>query len=586
MKKEYTISLIFIIIWAFWAFLVPSFILNLEATSFFQFGSRYLNLYINKIGGWSEYLSYFLLQLYKYSLVGALIQTLLLVLMFFSVHGIARKCGAKQNSTLLSSIAVLVLFALQHNPNLLFSDILMIVLTNTCVWLAISINRPIVRFVSLAILSPLFLALLGGTGTLVFYVCVSLFVYSREKGLKTLIWCVVWIALALGLPYLWQESVDLFNMGDIYLLHDDSKIAVLCCYGFSIFSIALGYLVSKVGALQRTDFFWKEMIAVVVLLFGAILYFPDRENEGYLTMQQAAIDDDWDRVLEIGDTIKVPNREETFFINLALARKGVLAEKLFYYNNTWGIGGVYLPHNYDYTTNIVNGEFYRMIDVPNEAIHLIYQSSVASHQGMDFRTLRRLIELNILKGDEAVAHKYLSILENTLCNKKWCSKQRENLLNPSENRRVLPSSEKDFFVGSRPFVLDMASMVDQGVTTSREYMLSYLLLDKKLGQFCNLLVATYKSTDKLPLAYQEAVLLALNADPNSIKINYKIDLDVQKRFQSYNEIVKKIKNIKGISSLQVQEMTKEYINSCWYYFNVVEPIKIDLRGTVIPEGYM
>lgn len=74
-------------------------------------------------------------------------------------------------------------------------------------------------------------------------------------------------------------------------------------------------------------------------------------------------------------------REELYFVSLALAMRGELGEKLFEYP-VWGSGCLYLPRDLDYKNSILGAELYYRLKVPNEAIHWTFQASVASPLGM------------------------------------------------------------------------------------------------------------------------------------------------------------------------------------------------------------
>ncbi|MEI3155456.1 MAG: DUF6057 family protein [Odoribacter sp.] len=69
----------------------------------------------------------------------------------------------------------------------------------------------------------------------------------------------------------------------------------------------------------------------------------------------------------------------------------------------WGSGCLYLPRDLDYKNSILGAELYYRLKVPNEAIYCTFQASVISPLGMDFRVLKRLIDLNIQKRDLPVA---------------------------------------------------------------------------------------------------------------------------------------------------------------------------------------
>lgn len=118
----------------------------------------------------------------------------------------------------------------------------------------------------------------------------------------------------------------------------------------------------------------------------------------------------------------------------------------------WGSGCLYLPRDLDYKNSILGAELYYRLKVPNEAIHWTFQASVASPLGMDFRVLKRLIDLNIQKRDLPVARKYLSILEKANCYTSWCRSRRKMLHDPDTDF-VESQEEHDFFIWRPSFFI-------------------------------------------------------------------------------------------------------------------------------------
>ena len=72
-------------------------------------------------------------------------------------------------------------------------------------------------------------------------------------------------------------------------------------------------------------------------------------------MDQAVEAGDWGKVLGIAGQLDRFNREELYFISLALAMQGELGERLFEYP-VWGSGCLYLPRDLNYKNSILGGE--------------------------------------------------------------------------------------------------------------------------------------------------------------------------------------------------------------------------------------
>ena len=575
MKKENIIWLLFPIIWVFWSFFMQGHISYQEETNFFQCGSIYWEKFALKPGGWSEYLGHFLLQFYQWTWLGALIQTLLLAGFFTLTRGILRKLGVFSNILLFSSLPFLLIFSLQTDLQVILGEVLKMFFLFFFIWGYLHLPHSLVRYSCFTLISPLVFIILGGGGTIAFYTSVSIYEIWRNKGTIRNRFLLLWLILITIQPFIWQRWIYTISIEEIYATFFARKYLIWLVYASFLALLWLSWLRRKKQ--NSKDLFWKELLLVSLIFAGCIYYFPNRAVERFLCMQQATTVGNWEEVLDLAKQTDKYSREEIYLINLALSGQGELGDQLFDYNSEWGTGGLYLAREIDYQTNALGGEFYYRLKIPNEAIHWIFQASVASPQGMNFRSLKRLIELNILKRDTPLANKYLAILENTIGYKTWCSKKRKELSNPS-TEQILPTTKQDFFIGSRPFISDLARVLDAGKSKEMtlDYILSYLLLSKDLTKFCQLLDMFYKSNrDSIPQAYQEAILVAMSTNKNALKNKYTIDPKTSNRFATYNAIFQTTSN-----KQQAKELMKSFKNTWWYYNHFVEQIKIDPKGNM------
>lgn len=98
--------------------------------------------------------------------------------------------------------------------------------------------------------------------------------------------------------------------------------------------------------------------------------------------------------------------------------------------------------------------------------------------------------------------------------------------------------------------------------TTQDYLLCYLLLDKKLKTFEKKLQEFYPvETDSiLPRAYKEAVVYINNVYGDNLK--YAIDEDTQNRFEQYKQRKTEIANSVARGNL----LRREFSNTFWWYY--------------------
>lgn len=580
MKRENLIWILFAGIWGFWYFLMKGTLTYWGETAFFQYGSLYWSGFANRPGGWTDYLANFLLQLYQWVGTGALVQTLIVAAIFGLCRGINKTIGWVKPGIWVSAIPFTLVFLLQAGQQMTLADSLRVLFLFLFIWGYVQCVSVKWRYVLFTLLFPLFFLMLGKEGVFVLYA--NFVLYEIVKPGNRYRWgiMVLWAGLVLIVPVIWRNWIAIMPGQDLFVARGRQGYGWWVIYGYLVCLWGIGKI--KLGGWRGKSRIAAEM-AIVVLVCGIGAYrFSHSLAEDRFRMEQAAEAGRWEEVLRLGRKMPEPTREDLYLLTLALANRGELGEHLFDYP-VWGIGCLYLPKELHYRTSVLGGELYYRLKIPNEALHWTFQAAVAAPQGMDFRTLKRLIELNVMKRDTLLADKYLSILENTMGYEAWCKEKRTELREPAA-QAVLPDGAQDFFIGGRPFLSDMARVLDAG--KSREMVLDYLLcgllLNKDLGKFCQLFTGFYETGGKrIPKVYQEALLVAMTIDNQAvIQKDYLVDPEVNKKFLDYSALYRTY----GKNKQQAQTLMKEFKNTWWYYFHFAEPRTMDLQGHMLDGG--
>lgn len=581
MKKEFIIGVLFLVVWGFWFFGMRGHIGYWGETDFFQCGTEYWSRFVTQPGGWTTYLSNFLRQFYQWTFPGALIQTFTVVLLYLVARRIISGLGITRGRLLLACLPWVLVFILQVKGEIHLDESLKILTFFLLISGYLSLKQPGWRYGIFTLFLPLVLLLLGTEGMMALYL--NLVVYEFWQGKQKGRWAMagIWLLGIIIVPVMWRRWIYPMPAEHVFPLVTSGDYLKYLIYGYMLFlwiAVRISRLVPKDRHFVKME--WALLLAGIV----AGTYFAYRPSaERYKRMEQAAAAGEWEKVLELGEAVN-PGREEIFLINLALANRGELGEKLFDYPADWGIGGLYMPRENTYAVSVLGSELYYALKIPNEAIHWTFQAAVASPQGMDFRTLKRLVELNILKRDSLLTDKYLTILENTTGYGHWCRKQRLAWADPSAER-VLPVDSVDFFIGGRPFVSDMARVLDAGRSKEMvsDYLLCGLLLQKDLSKFSRLIRMIYPSNQSdIPRIYQEAILVAITVgDEHLAAKNYQLDPDIRQKFQEYNDLYR----ICQKNKLEARQLMKEFRHTWWYYFHFTTPYPMDQQGHAVPIVY-
>lgn len=581
-KKENIVYLLFPLIYLFYFIGMKGHIGFWYGTDWFMANGDYMRRFLLKPGGWSEYSGNFLLLFYKWRWAGAAILTLIPLAVFVLSRKITGKLGIPGNWLLPAVIPVLPVVGLQCYMGVGLGEVLRILFFYLALWGYIAISGPKTRGITFSLLFPLFYLLLSSGGCIFLYAAFFLYELLYSKGRARYGYGVLWVFLLIVYPFLWQRWMWIMPSEDLYLLSRISGNAasnmIWLLYGTGLLWIGLAYWGKRILKKGKRVFYLCELAVIVAGCVFGVNYCYQKNTEYFLRMDLAAERGDWEEVLNVAEHSEQWSREGFFYVSLALANRGELGEKLFRYP-VWGIGCLYLPRSLDYHISVVGSEFYYRLKVPNEAMHWTLQASIASPMGINFRTLKRLVDINIQKGDNRLADKYLAIMENTVVHEAWI-RNRRALMQAAQTERVLPNDKIDFFIGGRPFLSDMARVLDAGRSPEMtlDYILCGLLLNKDLSKFCQLFSHFYRKADgqKLPKAYEEAILTSL-AMGNPDLSESLVGAERRKAFADYNALLRHT----GKNKKEAAEMMKGFKDTWWYYYHFIEPKDMDMKGNLM-----
>lgn len=583
MKKDNYIWFLLPLLWCFWYWAMKGHIGYWEETNFFQKGIGYWNGFACRPGGWSDYLGHFLVQWYQWTWAGALIITLLTGGIYMLTRGIVREMELKRYSRVLSVIPVALVCILAGNEITNLGDLLKVFFFFLLFWCYLKARNWYCGRIWFTMAYFLIFFLIGGGGAVVLYVSMAFREWvSREDG-KPWIWMGGWVLLVTVFPLFWKNWGYVMPAEDIYRLSGPVKFLLWGLYGYGLLLLVLSRMKFLKQEKRKKFSYYAEFAVVWIVCLGGFYYAYSEKSEYFFRMEQAAERGQWDQVLQLAQQTGKDERETMYLVCLALAGKGELGEHLFEYP-VWGLGCLYFPRETDYKTSALGGELYYRLKIPNEAIHWTFQASVDTPQGMNFRTLRRLIEVNLLKRDSLLADKYLTILENTVGYGSWCQEKRMELSDP-QSEYVSADSIHDFFIGGRPFLSDLARVLDAGwdKNMTLDYILCGLLLNKDLGKFCRIFDFFYPVKEKrISRAYQEALMVAMTVGNRDVTgKSYPFDPEVTRRFEDYNALYRTVAKNKE----QAREIMKDFKDTWWYYFHFTEPKLMDEKGHVMNINY-
>ena len=497
------------VLFIFWALFYRSHILFVEQLSFFHYTSAFWKQFAFQPGGWAVYCGNFLAQFYIYCWAGALIQTLLALLLLLISENILKKTGVRGDWLLTGLIPALLLAALQLNRHFTTGDALVFITPFALALAYMNFSNVWARRLgyTLAIV-PIYL-FSGAIPTLCLFTACMFYelLYAKDKLRFS---TPLWIIAVILLPFLWQS---------VYLTPN------------------------------------KDLFKIPYREYNLFSKMYNRVEEQKFAMSIAASQDKWDDVLKISARVKTPDNHTAFFTNLALSMKGELPQKMFHYQQTDEKGLFLLRVDEWEEFHLRYGaEFFYRIGILNEAIRWIFDANILRAEGMDYHTLTKLAVWNKENGYDRVAAKYFDIMEGTMMYRKWAKDKRKE----PNRQNIIYKNANEFYVGGPLLISELVQHYENNPqnTMIPDYLLCYMLLQNDIDRFLALFnILYYNLSIRIPQAYQEALLSAANMRKIDLR-NYPIDREHEIRFREF---------IEYSSSGDKNILKKRFSDTWWYY---------------------
>ena len=160
---------------------------------------------------------------------------------------------------------------------------------------------------------------------------------------------------------------------------------------------------------------------VVAIMVSVVWKNANFKAEKVMQYDFMARHQQWNRILETANAEKPNNQIGVTVQNLALAMHGMLADRLFEYNQN-GIAGLLPDVKEDATSPLPTAEAFYQLGMINVAQRTVFEAQEAI---LDFqksgRCYKRLAQTNLINGSYEVARKYLTALQKTLFYRDWAN---------------------------------------------------------------------------------------------------------------------------------------------------------------------
>lgn len=521
-----------------------------EQLKTFVYDSLVITDTLSRPGGLAQLLADYIVQ-FMHNPTMACIVT---VFVFLIIAGLTSLLLRKRTGNwLLSSLAlfpIVTLYYLQLNMNYLYAGTVAIMLMLLFLNGQVRICKDMHRWIYSLFTTILLYIIAGPIATLYVALLLTMEVFHAFKKsfmyliLPFLLILLAWLYLRWGLAGTWKHLL-LPNGYFTWRLQPNSVIYMPWITLWIV--LLLGELFAGVKLSKR----WLRgaFTSFLLVAWGIFIYFTyphyvNKHNEDFKLLSSLLSQREWKKVIEQSQTLPIGNLIYQNCLNTALAEEGKLADSLFN-QPCYGIQSIYVQGNKTpYISALLSDIFFSMGHIAFAQRYAFEANESLGNYSP--RLLKRLVQTNLIYGEYAVAEKYLTLLSKTRYYKKWAEEHQRFLWNDKavEEDTLLGAKRRCLFPdnrmsGSKGLDDDLKQIIRQNAahTTTIQYLGSLYLLSKDLPSFMEVMhefYATEALSAKLPMAFQEAILVVADNDESLIK-HYAIDEETINRYADFKQ---------------------------------------------------
>jgi len=570
----------------------PELIYQLQEPIFYL-NQRFLIEFLKYPGGLTDYLSNYLSQSFFIPWLGALVITLIAIIMTLCFKRIIQvtlpdwKTGPV---ILYPAIALLILHS-HYEYHLTYSVGLMIALLCTVFYIRISSASIIIR---LPIFTGVIIFLYLFTGGLFLLFLIMSILYECQMGrCKTgLSMLVLLIMPYLSAKFLYLITVQYAYFNHLFFEYQHPFLQTILLSLYLVFPIIpiglilLNRLDGNLFSGNSNKSIWIKMASHLFIQF-IFLFIVTTLSVNPIQKKSLLIDyyarrQMWPQVIE---TSKLMGRKFDwpilYQINRALYHTSQLSSEMFSFPQIWGSKDLILSNDQGFQCPLQFSDLFFDLGHINEAEHWAHESM--SIRGETCWTLERLSLVNLAKGEYDAAHVFTSKLKQSPLFKKRGCELAELVENPRKrlkNREFIKLRSRmlhpvpDFIYYSNIPDLTLHRILNNRPDNrmAYEYLMAYYLLTGKLNMFLKELDYLQTFGYKIiPRHFEEAVILykALGGEKNiPLPEGYGILKKTINRFQNFNKILSKYH---GSMAAAKNELEKQHGNTYWFYAMYLKP---------------
>lgn len=548
----------------------------IEQFRLFHYSADYFIEHCSYPSGIIEYLGSFLIQFFNQPHVGAGIVTILLLSVGIGIQQIFKRIASHVDIPLAYLLPTLFLLFAGMDINYHLEGTLAFALSVWFLNIQVSFVRPVHRMISGVLLSWA-LYYLAGPAFALFALCSV--IYEWHKRELSMLYSALLLPIAV-LPacyaYFIQHS-DTFRiifMPDAYTNHRLESPSILyypwvALLLLFVLACLMGRWKKPVSSLVKVVSVSIQLIAAIVILYQGHEKYNSPALDQVKELDFYSRNQQWDQILNLPSS-SGNNVLLTCFKNLAMAQKGILADKGLHHKQL-GNNALWIDWDQSSTVGTLLSDLYYAMGHIALSQRYAFEGVIASEWKANAYLYLRLIQTNLIYGHYDVAEKYIRFLEDTRYGEQ-AQAYRKFLYNDA-----LVEQDKELG-GKRKGVSGNKSLSElKGLTNDLlqiafahpenrivlEYVGMYILFERNIPLFKMFIENFYQAPglQPMPTHFQEAIVFSYENQPERWT-ELGITETTQKRFEEF----KRLSIDAQLSPSLVNKLRSGFGYTYWYYY--------------------
>ena len=560
-------GIFFVVCFAFFQWIYPNHLFFKEQMRIFLYTTDYFVSFWDEPAWLSCYVGNFLIQFFHLTVIGPLIVTCVLLLLWYYSMRVLRKFGNGNMVSIYALFPVALEWGLICRLSYSIASTLTLIFV---LWLFLGYIRIKNKRTSVWVAFILLPIIYSMVGSRLFVFSLMVIFYEGAKNRKR--WWF-WLSLLLS-SYLYPLFMRHFYGLSIEEAYKYSHVDGLSVY-FPALALILEIFALEIKSIRRIRLNRHSLLITFLVVFGFFSFViagTNRKREKVLAVDQAIYRGDWERVLDLSAGFDSPDILVSYYRNIAFSKKNELPQNLMDHYQR-GTDALFLP--IDLRSSILpvffSNEVYYQLGDMDMARHRAIEGILFSPKQRSVRQIKRLVEIDMRRGDIEEARKYLNLLDATLFYHSWARSKEEQLKGEEtlSMEKRLPRKrdwerEHDILMSISDYPGVLSSLVAEYPENKQalDYLLCYYLLNENLNSFKNAFDTYYKGKfEVVPRLYEETLVQVLSKSSDEEVAGYQIPQDVIEDYQDY---------IHCKSGRKAKEELRErYSSTYWYYSDYI-----------------